>query len=494
MQNQSANDYSYYQSLDDLKRSLTTDLYRQSCAKWITNKLGEFLWSKQIQICNSVDKNRRTAVYSCHRIGKSFLAGRLAVWWIDTHDPGTAMVVTSSHSAVQVKAAIWREIGRVHARGKFPGRMNQAEWHMTMPNGNEELVAFGRKPADEDHTAFQGIYSKHILILIDEACYIAKPLWDGIDTLASNEFSRVVAFGNPDDINTEFGEVCKPGSGWNSIQIGYADTPNFTGEEVPDKVKEMLIGPTWVAEKLRKWGEDNPFYQSKVLGKFPDVTTDGLFKIQWIKDAQERSLEKGLPIEIGADVGAGGNKSTIACRWGDFVRILKEDQNPNTMETLSNILEEIKVTGADIAKVDNVGIGHGCVDRAEEMSTDQQLKRENPDLVRRANLVKGVNVGEKANDSSEFINIRAEGYWSLRERFQEGKIDIDPNDEDLAAQLLDIKSKRTVGRIQIESKQDMRKRGRESPDRADAVMLAFLEDNSSMVVDLAPGKLRLISR
>jgi hypothetical protein len=83
------------------------------------------------------------------------------------------------------------------------------------------------------------------------------------------------------------------------------------------------------------------------------------------------------------------------------------------------------------------------------------------------------------DDEEDFVNLRAKGYWNLRERFQNGDIDIPaegPEAEDLAAQLISLIYKRTSkGKIQIESKDEMKRRGIGSPDEADAVMLAFLK-------------------
>lgn len=474
-------------SLTELEKAVQRDKWKQDPILWVKERLGEFLWSKQKSILQSISQCKQTAVYSCHRIGKSFLAARVAAWWIDIHKPGEAIVVTSSHSAVQVKAAIWREIGRIHAKYKFPGRMNQAEWYMTMPAGNEELVAFGRKPADDDTTAFQGIYSRYVLVLIDEACYIAKPLWDGVRTLLSNEDSKAVAWGNPDDVDTEFGRICSPGSGWEAIQIGYEDTPNFTGEEVPENVKNLLIGPGWVQDTIKLYGKENPYTISKVYGQFPERSQDNmsLFSIRLIKEAQEANLEKSGPRELGVDVGGGGNKNIIAFRHGPVVRIIKEDQNPDTMQTLSNVIECLRETKADSAKVDEIGIGHGAVDRAKEIASDQEIKKQTPERARLAGLISGVNVGSQAQDKEQFVNLRSEGYWGLFLRAQEGNLDIDPEDEELAAQLMAIRYKRSAGRIQIESKDDMRRRKVPSPDKADAVMLAYLDPPKE------PGKKRV---
>lgn len=465
-------------SIGNLRASIAQDEYLRDPAKWVGDKLGEFIWSKQREILESVRDNRRTVVYSCHRIGKSWLGGRIAFYWLDTHKPGEAMVVTSAHSGMQIKMALWREMGRVFSKGKFPGRMNQVEYWMPIPDddgtyrsGREEMVAFGRKPSDEDPSAFQGTYAKYVLFILDEGCYVPSALWDAADTLIGNEFSRIVAFGNPDDPNTEFGEVCKPGSGWNAIGIGYQDTPNFSGENVPEHVKHMLIGPTWVEEKRKKWGETNPLFISKVLGRFPEITTDGLIPMAWVRAAQERTLEPALPSELGVDVGGGGDENTIAHRQGPVVRIVLSDRNPDTMQTLSNVIRTLKETGASAAKVDNIGIGHGAVDRAKEMAKEQSQP---PGIRALAGKIEGVNVSDAAQDNEAYVNLRAEGLWLLRERFREGNIDLDPEDEDTAAELVDLKYKAVGGRIQIESKIEMKRRGKPSPNRADAIMLAFL--------------------
>jgi hypothetical protein len=92
-----------------------------------------------------------------------------------------------------------------------------------------------------------------------------------------------------------------------------------------------------------------------------------------------------------------------------------------------------------------------------------------------------VNVGERAFDNERFLNTRAEMYWALRERFITGDIQI-PFDEDLMSQLSNIKFKFTAkGQIQIESKEDMKKRGMSSPDKADALMLCFGRNGRNVI-------------
>jgi hypothetical protein len=169
---------------------------------------------------------------------------------------------------------------------------------------------------------------------------------------------------------------------------------------------------------------------------------------------------------MGVDVGGGGDASVRGCRWGPVFRIVGADFNPNTMAQLGAVLQDMKVTGAPVAKIDRIGIGKGMVDRAEELEKLGTLPR---------GKIQGVNVGEAALDKEQFANLKAELSWGVRERFQSGEIDLDPDDDDLAAECCGVKYFATsAGKIAIESKEDFKKRMHaRSPDRWDSLVLAF---------------------
>ena len=440
-------------------------------ALWIGERLGESVWSRQQKVLQSMVANPRTAVKSCHGSGKSWVAARAVAWWIDVHPPGEAFVVTSAPTGRQVRAILWREVGRAFAHGNLMGRLNQTEWWLTIPGGaREELVAFGQKPADMDPTAFQGIHAPYVLVVLDEACGIPGSLWTAADSLAINSDCRQLAIGNPDDPSSEFYNVCKPGSGWNVITISAFDTPLLTGEPVNESARRALVSKEWVEDKKKRWGESNPLYISKVNGEFPEVSQDGLIPIKWIREAQERELTPGTPVELGIDVGGGQDKSTVCLRRGPVARIIRRSTNPDTMQTLGAAIRDLEQNGATQAKIDNIGIGKGAADRALELGKP----------------IIGVNVGEGAADGTAFANLKAEIFWQLREVFQNGEIDLDPADEDLAAQLAALRYKVTSsGKILMESKKEMRKREGRSPDDADALALAFykpkVEQNQSPI-------------
>jgi len=457
--------------------ALTTQMrtldYLEDPVFWVEDRLGERLWSKQKEIMRSVRDNRRTAVPSCFDAGKSFIAARIAAWWIDSHPPGKAGVVSTASKFAQVRAILWRELRRAHAKGNLPGRVNQTEWHLPIPGGTEELVAYGRKPDDDDETGFHGFHGRWMLGLIDEASGVSTTLCNSIENLIANEDSRLLAIGNPEDPTSEFKDMCSPGSGWKVIQIKAWSTPNFTDEALSDdpvldhEIKSELISKIWVEERRKKWGVNSSMYISNVEAEFPESTADGLIPISWIRAAQARSLDAQGVSELGVDVGAGRDKSTIGHRRGPVFRIKHRDTNPDTMHTCGEAVAVMHDTEAELVKVDSIGIGKGVADRGAEQIYDDGTEEHFPFV--------GVNVSSKPRDEKRFINLRAEGYWTLRERFEDGTIDIDSDDEDLAEQLVELRFKRTSsGKIQMESKDQMIERLGHSPDDSDCCMLAFL--------------------
>jgi hypothetical protein len=428
---------------------------------WVREKLRGHLWSKQVEIAESVRDNRYTAVPACHGPGKSYDASAIAAWWKDAHPPGESMIITTAPTDHQVKAILWREIKRRHAEGNLDGRITlEGKWYIGERLVDEELCGFGRKPQDYDADAFQGIHEKFVLVIIDEACGVNKDLFDALETLMTNDYARMLAIGNPDDPTSYFERICQPGSGWNVIRIPVWSTPNFTGEYVPQHIAERLVTKLWVEERKQKWGVGSPLWQSKVEAEFPEISNDTLITPKWVREASERDLPG---VELGNyafDIARFGSDETVGYRnRGGKVRRVYEKHQQDTHLT-ANAIHGFLIEDAPQyipAVIDVVGLGAGVVD----------------DLKHRDLNVIPFNSSNSPNDGERFRNRRAECYWRLREMFENGEIDIDPHDEELHAQLVSMKWYiDRWGRINIESKEDMKRRGLPSPDRADAVMMA----------------------
>jgi len=435
---------------------------QEPLAGWIPRRLGEFVWSKQREVCESVEKHRFTAVPSCHGAGKSYIASRIAAAWLDIHPPGEAFVVTSAPTDKQVKAILWREMGRAHRKGNLQGRINlDAEWFI-----GPELVAYGRKPQDltdpnEAMQAFQGIHARYVLVVLDEAGGVPAWLWTAAESLVTNEHSRILAIGNPDDPSSHFEEVCRPGSGWNVLPISAFDMPWATGEEVPEALNDLLTGQIWVEERAKRWGVESPFYISKVLGQFPEIGDDTLITPAIVRMAQEYESVDSLVLgTMGADIARlGSDRTVVYHNRGGMVRKVYEKHKQNTTPTTGALFRLSKKFWNRVCiNIDSIGLGAGVYDRLVELGC----------------YMYPFGAGDRPYEPERFLNKRSEGWWKLREAFEEGIVDLDPTDEDLAGQLCNIKFWYTSsGKVQIESKDELKKRGLPSPDHADACMMSF---------------------
>lgn len=479
------------------------DPYLHDPTGWMRDELNEHAWSMQAAVCDSVVQHRYTAVPSSHDTGKSFIVSRLAAWWLKVHPPGEAFVVTTAPTDKQVKAILWREIGKAHAKGNLPGYVTQAaEWKMQMPDGHIELVGYGRKPADHDPAAFSGIHARYVLVIVDEAVGVPKALWDAIDSLATNVHARVVAIGNPDDPNTQFNEVCKPGSGWNVVHIDGCRSPNMTraaleayprvasyfrsqgiepsDEWVPDNVRDLLVSVQWIDERIVRWGPDSNVFQSKVRGRFPEVGEDTLITPTMLREACARDLpgfERGW---AALDVARlGGAESVIYHNRGGHVRFRWAARKIDTTVTEQAVRDFIGDTHSMVPVwIDADGVGGPVYDHL--------VKEELPVHAHYGSM--------KALRPHRFTNRRSEIYWTARQMFIDGLLDIDEEDEDLIAQLGNIKwSETTDGRIRVETKEEMAARGVPSPDRADAFVMSLVKPPETKVVALDATSLLPVS-
>lgn len=429
---------------------------------YITGTLGCFLWSKQKEVADAVMNNRYVAVHSAHSLGKSFVAAALMAWWIGSHKPGSAFVVSTAPTFSQVRVILWKELRRLHANKHLPGTLNLTEWWL-----NGELVAMGRKPADYDPAAFQGIHAQYVLVIIDEACGVPVDIFDAADSLATNEGCRVLAIGNPDDRGSHFYDICQPGSGWKVIGIDGLESPNFTNEEVPDSLRQLLLSQVWVEERKQRWGEDDPRYVSKVRGRFPTNAENGVIPYSAIIACQQESEAGEGPVELGVDVAAGGDRSVIAVKQGRKALIAWEGKTTDSEDLVDEIIAAILQYRAERVKVDVIGWGWGVVGSLIRRQSEHGAE------------IVGVNVAETSNEPEKFHRLRDEMWWMGRDLCKNNLWDLSEIDDEAVGELIAPRWKLDAkGVIKVEQKDDTRKRIKRSPDKADALLLAFYAGGS----------------
>lgn len=442
--------------------------FQEDPALWIETVLGEHLWSAQRQICDAVVRSRHVAVVACHDVGKSWLVSRLICWFINAWETGENFCVASAPSHSQIKAIVFREIRKAYQRASARGRplrgtVNQLEvWQ------DKQLVAFGRKPSDLHMEAFSGVHARRVLTVLDEASGIPESLWDAAETLCTNEESKIVAIGNPTDESTRFYQIAQPGSGWDVVWINALDSPNVTGEAIPDALRPMLVSPVWIQERKERWGEESPLYRNKILGQFCSDSSDVVVPLSWVRNCQhlpQEDEEGPVEVQLGVDVGRGGDLTVIYERRGRVAGRVWTDQSSNSMSAANKVVFAIRETGASRVVFDKGGVGQAPMDRVVEIVREQGIECE----------VLGVNAGHPAADKTRFSSIRAEMWWEVgRENSEQGTWNLARVSDDTVADLIAPKFRlNSAGKIQIEEKKETLKRLGRSPDHADALLLAF---------------------
>lgn len=469
--------------------------YRQRCQTdpvwWIRAHLGSNLWKMQKQIAKSVRDNKRTAVRSCHGIGKSKIAADIALWF--TNAFSDALVGTTAPTFRQVEKVLWKEINKSASRApaQLPGKMLQTEYKI-----DPAWFAFGFSSDSPD--ALAGLHAPHVLLVFDEASGVAPASWETLEGALTGSHARLLTIGNPTDASGAFAREFKtPGTA--KFAISAFDTPNFTAFGITlddvitgrwrDKIDEAplpmpwLITPEWVADKVARWGVDSPAFKSRVLAMFPDAGEQVVFPLHLIEAAQQRwhahqRSPKPKVHRLSADIARyGSNETVIGHRCDDWFEVHEALRGKSISEGAGHISRAHVLLGTSEIVVDGDGLGGGTIDILD-------------DLRRPVTEFRG-SASPSNDEDDRFINARAEAYWNLREAFFRGEPVINPIDDDLAGQLSSIRYKVTSrGKLQIESKDDMAKRGVPSPDRADAMAMAWAPSNKKLSAFLAAMKAR----
>lgn len=436
--------------------------------------LGRKLWGKQREMVTAISTKRKVSVKGCHGSGKTFaVAGCVPYEMLGNED---AMVLIIAPTLRQVKN-FWSEIHT--ALAAMPVSIPEPTtvgWEIS-----EKCKAIGFSSSKGVNA--QGYHGKRVLIIKDEAIGISQEVHDAIDGIRMAGDVREVSLCNPTvpqgPVYEDFTRL-RGQAGHECITISAFDTPNLEGltietlMQLPDDQLDYAPAP-WltrrraVVEMYHKWGPTNPRFMARVLGEFPTQATDAVFQLAWIeaagKEADEATVEKlfapGAFIQIGVDVaGPGADETAAYARIGGLVLGHKAWSKPDPLDDFLMWIGQIQLKFREVPIVilgDTVGIGYHFM-RA---------------IARHGFEVHPFIAGARPRDPVMFTNYKAESYWACREWMREGAL-MGLDDEDTKAQLSDIRYKETTrGQIEIEHKADARKRGSSSPDRAEALIIAF---------------------
>lgn len=416
---------------------------------------------ERVRLGLPLNKAIQLAAASGHGVGKSALVSWLILWAISTK-PDTRGVVTAN-TETQLKTKTWAELGkwfhmflcrdyfRLTATAIFSSdEVHERTWRIDMVPWSERNTE-----------AFAGLHNKgrRILVVFDEASAIPDIIWETTEGALTDSDTQIIwtVFGNPTRNTGRFRD-CFPGQRFSKVW----QTTQVDSREVSLTNKDQI--DSWVTA----YGEDSDFVRIRVKGVFPRTGEMEFISAEVVQEAAEREAVSFFyePLIIGVDVARyGANESVIFFRKGRDARTIPpvRMRGASTVELASRVAEVFHFHQVDAIFIDGGGVGGGVVDQ-----------------VRALNLhCFDINFGSKddvpgfatGNEGERYANKRAAIWGAMRSWLKGGAI---PDDPDLRAQLigpsytLNLRSE-----IQLERKEDMMKRGLESPDLADALALTF---------------------
>lgn len=389
----------------------------------------------------------RAAVRSGHGTGKSTALAVAALWFLSTR--ADALVPCTAPTAHQLQDVLWREIRRLVAGMPKPVKalFTVSQDRVTLAGSTGMIVARTARPENPD--ALQGFHAAEILFVIDEAAGVGDAVFEVARGALSTPSARVAMAANPTRLSGYFYEAFhKNRDNWRGLCFSCLDSP--------------LVAPEYPAEMAREFGEDSDVYRVRVLGEFPRHGLNSLISADNVVRALNRTLGLGAaryaPSILGVDPAWEGNdRSVIVHRKGVFAEVLTVLRRQDGVALAQLVAQHRTKLGGDTAIfVDQTGVGASVCD---------QLRHIGVDHVRIA-------FNQTPANPERFQDKRVEMWWAVREWLQ-GDVALSPHDEWLADLTAPEYETNPRGKLVLESKAQMRKRGLASPDLGDALALTF---------------------
>lgn len=416
----------------------------------VMREIGEKL---RAGVVSGLSEAIQIATASGHGIGKSALVSWLLEWAMHTHEDCKGVVTANTENQLRTKT--WPELAKWHRlviTGDTWFKCTATALYST-DQKHEKTWRIDAIPWSEHNTeAFAGLHNqgKRIIVLFDEASKIADKVWDVTEGALTDDKTEILwlVFGNPTQASGRFRECFrKYRHRWSGRQID-SRTVKITNKVQLNK---------WVED----YGEDSDFVKVRVRGMFPSTSTKQFISSVDVDAALGRGLRpeqyEFAPKILTCDPAWEGDDALeIGLRQGLRFQILrtiqKNDNDFQVASLLANLEDEHK---ADAVFVD-AGYGTGIVSAGRTMGRDWQL----------------IWFGGASTDAG-CLNKRAEMWKLMRDWLKEGG-SFPADDQILYNDLIGPETIfRADGKIQLESKRDMKLRGLPSPGRGDALALSF---------------------
>jgi phage terminase large subunit len=422
--------------------------------------MGEKIYPWQRDVLSALNgKGCRVALKAANGSGKTSGIVRYAILWHMIRFPGAPIVVT---------AGVYRQLSDVLQpllkKGATSLGGEEMGWKVTENKIYFHNPGFENEPAHcvmfraEDPEKAEGWHARgphqNLLYVIDEAKSVSDKIFQAMERCQP---TRVLVVSSPGGCAGAFYDIFrKPDERYQRFTITAHDCPHITKE--------------WIAQQIAVYGERSPLIRSMIHAEFSEETDHSLILPPSVlqKAISSPPAKDGNMKKAGVDFAAGGDENVIQCIEGNKVIETVRWREKDTMAAVGRFLTEFKRLGleADNIYADGGGLGLPMCDALREAGWD----------------VHRVQNGAAATGAPDKYADKATEMWMEFARMVElNKVILPSDDEVLHRQLTNrILTYNSKGKLKAETKLAMKARGVGSPDRADALVLAFCGGSRSL--------------
>lgn len=424
------------------------EAYRDDPVSFVKNVLGAGPLVWQEDFLRAIARGeRRISVRAGHGVGKSTACSWALIWHATTRYPQKAVV--TAPTAAQLFDALYAELKAWV--NKLPPVLRDSfdvfSDRIALKGAPESSFISVRTSSSERPEALAGVHSEHVLLVVDEASAVPEPVFEAAAGSMSGHSATTILISNPTRNSGLFYKTHHDlAADWHRMHVSCRDNP--------------LVSPDFIAQIAATYGESSNAFRIRVLGEFALADDDTLIPADLVDAAQERdvTVSPTEPLVYGLDVARFGTDRTALCkRKGNVVLEIRHWGGLDLMQTVGAVLNEAKKDAPEEICVDTIGLGSGVADRLREMGLN----------------VRDVNVAESSAMNPNANRLRDELWLSVKDWLGTRAVRI-PRDEVLRQELVAPRYTFTsTGKVVVESKDGMKKRGMRSPDLADALCLTF---------------------
>lgn len=440
-------------------------------------------WQKDALM--DLGENPKVAIKSGQGVGKTGLEAVALLWFLCCFP--YPRIVATAPTKQQLHDVLWSEVSKWQS--KSPLLSEILKWTKTyiyMVGNEKRWFAVARTATKPEN--MQGFHEDNMLFIVDEASGVADPIMEAILGTLSGENNKLLMCGNPTRTSGTFYDAFNADRAiYKCHTVSSADSPRTNKQNI-----ESLI---------RKYGRNSNVVLVRVFGEFPKQEDDVFIMLSLIEQCGSNIFE--LPKEesspyiiFGADIARFGDDETVIYRnVKGRINMVAHRRGQDLMATVGDIVCQYKhvikefpeYKGRVYVNIDDTGLGGGVTDRLREVKREQGLHRLSIVPINAAEKIETDT--KEGKEAAEHYNDLTTHMWAvLRDLLENKQIEIEDDPETFGQLSVRKYFMSSNGKLQLESKKEMKKRGLVSPDRADAVALSVYLGKVKKYTGSAPNR------